>query len=195
MKKPVLFIALAFITLWSCKPESTAPAASTTSETMTDYASEGQVITKAVFARLSKELMAAINADGPSGAIDYCQINALPITDSVATAFGVTVQRVTDRARNPLNKADSDDINIMSQYRAAIAASEELKGKVLNQDNQHIYYAPIRINGLCLQCHGSQDTDISSETLTTIQSKYPEDQATGYVAGDLRGLWKVSFRD
>ncbi len=45
----------------------------------------------------------------------------------------------------------------------------------------------------CLKCHGLPGKDIDANTLALLQKKYPEDKATGYKLGDLRGAWKISF--
>ena len=48
-------------------------------------------------------------------------------------------------------------------------------------------------NPPCLQCHGTPNQDIAPETLAAIQKLYPDDKATGFKLGDLRGLWRVTF--
>jgi hypothetical protein len=47
----------------------------------------------------------------------------------------------------------------------------------------------------CLQCHGQPGTDINEATMAQIKNLYPEDHATGYKLGDVRGLWKVTFKE
>ena len=51
---------------------------------------------------------------------------------------------------------------------------------------------PIRAGGLCLACHGPRET-IEAETLARIDALYPQDAATGYAAGDLRGAFSASI--
>jgi hypothetical protein len=48
-------------------------------------------------------------------------------------------------------------------------------------------------NPLCLQCHGVAGRDILPATATLLQKLYPQDQATGFQLGDLRGAWRVEF--
>ena len=54
-------------------------------------------------------------------------------------------------------------------------------------------YYPITTNGMCLQCHGEKGTDVAPTTLTVLEALYPEDQATGYAADELRGVWVVEM--
>jgi len=45
-----------------------------------------------------------------------------------------------------------------------------------------------------LQCHGEPGKDIQAENLTLLHQVYPDDKATGYKLGDLRGIWRVRFQ-
>jgi hypothetical protein len=42
---------------------------------------------------------------------------------------------------------------------------------------------------LCLACHGE---NIDSITRTRLEKLYPDDQARGYKAGDIRGAFSIS---
>lgn len=56
------------------------------------------------------------------------------------------------------------------------------------------FYAPILLAApVCLQCHGRPEKDIAPATMAAIKKLYPEDKATGFQLGDLRGLWRVTF--
>jgi hypothetical protein len=52
------------------------------------------------------------------------------------------------------------------------------------------YVEPIRTKGICLQCHGDQ---IEPGVKARLQELYPEDQATGFEKGELRGLFWVKL--
>lgn len=84
---------------------------------------------------------------------------------------------------------------IASGFSAALAKKEALKPEVIrNADGSRAFLAPIVLgNPLCLQCHGAPGKDITAETLAAIQKLYPDDKATGFQPGDLRGLWRVTF--
>jgi len=47
------------------------------------------------------------------------------------------------------------------------------------------YAEPLGIQEVCLTCHG---TSVAPEVTAAIAPKYPDDQATGYALGDLRGI-------
>jgi Protein of unknown function (DUF3365) len=46
---------------------------------------------------------------------------------------------------------------------------------------------------LCLQCHGAPERDIAPLTRTSIRKLYPDDKATDFKSGDLRGFCNVTF--
>ena len=59
---------------------------------------------------------------------------------------------------------------------------------------QATFFAPIVLNNArCLNCHGEAGKDIASESLALIQRHYPQDEATGFKLGDLRGAWRIDF--
>jgi hypothetical protein len=52
------------------------------------------------------------------------------------------------------------------------------------------YVEPIRVKSMCLTCHGAT---LAPEVASRIAELYPEDQATGFGEGDLRGVFWVSW--
>jgi hypothetical protein len=44
-----------------------------------------------------------------------------------------------------------------------------------------------------LNCHGVIGKNIDSTVYKTIKDFYPNDAATGYKLGDLRGMWSIKF--
>ena len=49
---------------------------------------------------------------------------------------------------------------------------------------------PIITAPMCLACHGSE---LSVEVKDALAAQYPADQASGYAAGDLRGIFWVTL--
>jgi hypothetical protein len=50
------------------------------------------------------------------------------------------------------------------------------------------YVEPIRMKGLCMQCHGDR---IEPGVEARLRALYPEDRATGFKKGELRGMFWV----
>jgi Protein of unknown function (DUF3365) len=165
-------------------------------QTAPDPAVEGPKIIAEAFARLSGALGEAISKNGPAGALSVCSEKAPQIAKEVATAHGVTLRRATHKPRNPKNAADEAEKAALELFTAASAQKDTPKPQVItNADGSRSFFAPIVLgNPLCLQCHGTPEKDIAPATLAAIQKLYPEDKATGFKLGDLRGLWRVDFR-
>lgn len=147
--------------------------------------------TKAV---LGANLLQAIKAGGPENAINFCNTRALPLTDSMAVAQGVSIRRVSDLARNPENKADSLELAQIDALREDLRLGIEKPHRLVELEDMVTGYYPITTNGMCLQCHGAKGTEVTPETLSALEALYPEDQATGYAANELRGIWVVEMK-
>ena len=57
-------------------------------------------------------------------------------------------------------------------------------------DNRTGYVEPIVTQPLCLACHGSS---LAPEIAERLAADYPDDRATGFEVGDLRGVFWAEF--
>ena len=135
---------------------------------------------------LGKNLMGTIQKKGTIAALDFCNVQAMPLTDSMAVKYNATIKRVSDKNRNSDNTANAAELKIIEQFKTQLAKKEELKATMENG----VFYAPITTNNMCLQCHGSEK-DIKPETLAKIKSLYPHDKAIGYQENEMRGLMVI----
>lgn len=156
-------------------------------------AARGRQYALATKAQLGKNLLGAIQQGGADYAVDFCNTRAIPLTDSMGTTQGVDIRRVSDRPRNPDNSATEEERSIITDIRADLAAGKENVHRLVETDNQFVGYYPIMTNEMCLQCHGQKEEQVLPNTLSILQERYPADQATGYAANELRGLWVVSM--
>ncbi len=165
------------------------------SQSAPDPEVEGPKIIAEAFAKLSGALGEAIGKSGPAGALSVCSEKAPQIAKDVGTAHGVTLRRATHKPRNPKNAADDVEKTALEAFMAALANKEAPTPQVItNADGSRAFLAPIVLgNPLCLQCHGTPGKDIAPETLAAIEKLYPDDKATGFQLGDLRGLWRITF--
>lgn len=133
---------------------------------------------------LKGELMAAMKDGGPVNAISVCNESA-PEIAMAHSEMGWTISRVSDRARNQNNLADSAQLEILHKFTdTAIHSTEEWA------DSTYYYYKPIRVAGMCLGCHGPADK-LAPGVSEKVAELYPEDKAVGYAPGDLRGMFVV----
>ena len=143
----------------------------------------------AYLAPFKQDLMGALKAglaEGPAAAIDACRIEAPAIADR-HSGDGVRIGRSSHRLRNPSNATP----DWVSPTLNAWLASEDRTPVVVGIDADRLgYIEPIIAKPLCLTCHGETLAPAISERLEAL---YPDDQATGFSAGDLRGVFWVEF--
>lgn len=158
-------------------------------------AEAGPKIIGEAFTKLSATLTTAIAKDGVANALPVCSEMAPQIAAQVAQANGVKLRRASSKPRNAKNAADAAEEAVLAAFAASLQKQESPKpNTVANPDGSVHFYAPILLAApVCLQCHGNPDKDIAPATMAAIKKLYPEDKATGFQLGDLRGLWRVTF--
>ncbi len=139
---------------------------------------------------LGKNLMGAIQKKGTLAALEFCNIKAMPLTDSMATKHNAVIKRVSDKNRNPKNKANAEELKYIAQFKTELAAKKEIKPVVIEKGNKVQFYYPIETNTMCLQCHGKQ---IKPDVQKQILKLYPKDLAVGYNESEVRGIWSITF--
>lgn len=156
---------------------------------------KGMQISQTTKAELGKNLMGQIQKNGVIEALNFCNVQAMPITDSMATVHNATIKRVTDKPRNPKNTANSQELEFINQFRAQIATGREVEPILVKKGNNTEFYLPIVTNAMCLQCHGSPGKELETITLAKIKQLYPLDMATGYSENEVRGIWSINFNN
>jgi len=97
---------------------------------------------------------------------------------------GVTIRNVSDRPRNPTNKADALEEQMIGYFNKNPHENEKMK---LVQEGDEAFYffsSPLRIEAYCLACHGKK-----GEVLPYISGRY--DTAYDYTLGEVRGLTSI----
>ncbi|WP_321370444.1 DUF3365 domain-containing protein [uncultured Draconibacterium sp.] len=159
-------------------------------ETYEKYRNSGQEITANVQAVLLSNVGKAIQTGGPEYAVEFCNLEAESIVDSLNGEFDCNISRVSAKNRNPNNALQTEQEKQMWQ----LFAEQPLADTLVESGNNLIYYKPIRTGmPACLKCHGNTSTDINAATKAKLEELYPDDLATGYQLNDFRGLWKVEF--
>lgn len=199
MPRPVLLLALLAIGLMAAgcrKPvDSTASSESTPRDDDAPAAAQDAspsadarqlVATKAkdaLFQSLSGRLMEVLQAEGPAAAINVCSQEAVTIAEKVGEEYGVEIGRTSFKLRNPAN-APREWVKPFVEQRLDKPHHLEL------EDGSLGVLFPIRLDVKCLMCHGGPD-DMLDDVKSEIASRYPQDEATGFQQGDLRGWFWV----
>lgn len=142
---------------------------------------------------LGKNLMKALQEKGTVGALEFCNVKALPLTDSIAQLKNAMIKRVSDKPRNQGNLANAEELGYISYFKGIIAAGTEPKPILKEEDDTVHFYFPITTNAMCLQCHGSPNEEVQPVTMAKLLDLYPSDKALGYNTNEVRGIWAISF--
>lgn len=189
-----IIIVLALLT--SCSgpgnTKSEAPEVSGTSPELYDKARD---ISSIAMAELMRSVKKALDKGGPVYAIEYCNLHASPLADSISKEHNCKIERVSLKYRNKNNAPQGmEEMALMNHYLEASLEKKPMMDTVVQVSGKIIYYRPIVVGmELCLNCHGKLREDISDSTLTAIYKHYPGDKAVNYSMGDFRGAWRITF--
>ncbi len=148
------------------------------------------------FARtLKSQLVAAIKAEGPEGAIPVCQYIA-PAIAKQYSADGIQIGRTALKLRNPANAPDAWERSVLEGFSTAMkkGADPQTLERFAFFPNQgggktFRYMKAIPVGQTCLACHGS---NLSPAVKQALAEKYPDDQAVGFAPGELHGAFTIS---
>jgi len=167
--------------------------ASDTSFKRIDHISIGQNIANETKMILGKNLLTAIKENGTEGALEFCNVMALSLTDSMSIALNAKVKRVSDKPRNSQNQANEFELAYIEEIKKLKSSGGNISPQMNEKEGKMVGYYPIETNDMCLKCHGKITTDIEDKTYTKIKSLYPKDKAHGYLNGQIRGIFVVEM--
>lgn len=159
---------------------------------------QAQQLAKTFGGQLKSVLQGAMHSGGPVQALNVCKANAPQIASTIASTIGMDkgwkVGRTSLKVRNPSNAPDAWETVVLQQWSQQLAAGTplaELKAATVMEMNgkpTFRYMQAIPTGELCLTCHGSQ---LASPVQEALAELYPQDQATGFKQGDLRGAFTL----
>jgi hypothetical protein len=162
-----------------------APAAQIWADGAGDSSERGPTLL-APFKQQMMEALKAGLAEGPVAAIEACAVEAPAIASSLSVD-GVRLGRTTHRPRNLANAGPEWAAEVLRGY----LETGDWAPRTVALDGGRIgYVEPIRTQAMCLLCHGEK---LGLEVEAEIRQRYPQDQATGFAEGDLRGGFWVSY--
>jgi len=142
---------------------------------------------------LGAQLRAELAKGGPDGAVSVCKTIAPELAGRISRDKGWRVSRVSLKVRNPLlGSPDAWEQSVLSEFDRRVAAGEKAEtlefGEVVEEPagRYYRYMKAIPVQPLCLTCHGSPDA-VPASVQERLRTEYPQDRATGYSAGQVRG--------
>lgn len=146
-------------------------------------------------AALKSELTTTMQAGGPVEAIQVCHSEAPAIAASLSQQEEMNLARVSMRNRNPDNAPNPWQKAVLESFDSLLADGADPGTlewhEIAASDGGHEfrYMKAIPTAGLCLACHG---TTLAGPVAAKLAELYPDDKATGFSEGDLRGAFVVT---
>lgn len=174
-------MVLAFLFLSAPALHAEAPTADAAATAKAEAAA------KTLGSTLKARVQAELGKGGPVAALGVCNGEAAAMTAAVAKDTGVSVGRASTRLRNPDN-AGPAWVQTWLAAQAGRAPAEVTPLREVVDGKAHVIL-PIKVEAPCLLCHGAPET-LAPDLRAELARRYPDDRATGYAEGDLRGaLW------
>jgi len=142
---------------------------------------------------LQGALKAAMMEGGPVKAIEVCQVKAPAIAQAMNANSSLSIRRISLRARNPKAVPSKDEQRILEVFDAQLKQGQPLSEMEYTGtiSGKRFFLKAIGTMGLCLNCHGKE---LNPDVVQALGGLYPEDRATGYAEGEVRGAFLVEQR-
>jgi hypothetical protein len=135
-----------------------------------------------LFTNLKGRLMEVISQEGPAQAILVCRQDAPELAKQVSQKHGLAIGRTSFRLRNPGNQPPS--------WAEPLVRDRVAEPTYLVSGERFAALLPIGMEAACLMCHGPKE-NLAADVKEALSGQYPEDQATGFALGGLRGWFWV----
>lgn len=178
-----------------CTALSITASVTLASDDNTAEIEQAKKATAAFGGALKSELVKAMQSGGAIEAIDVCHTRAEEIALTLSKETGMNLSRVSAKNRNPGNAANDWQMKVLQSFddrrRSGEAPGSLTWNKTVENANgaEFRFMKAIPTGGLCLQCHG---TDIAADVSARLNELYPDDKATGYSEGEIRGAFLVT---
>ncbi|MDC7788178.1 DUF3365 domain-containing protein [Rhodoplanes sp. TEM] len=139
----------------------------------------------------------AIETSGLVGAIGFCKEQAPAIAAEQSQRTGWRIARTSLKPRNPASAPDDFERAAMADFAARIAQGEAVAAQMRSATVETAegplfrFVKAIPTGEPCLACHGAT---LKPDVAAALKQLYPEDTATGFKAGDMRGVFTLARR-
>lgn len=158
------------------------------------FIEQGKNAIQAFSETLKGALLSAMKSGGPTEAITVCNEIAPIIASELSVQYGVEIGRTSLKARNPNNKPDAWEKEVLNQFEINKNQGDTIDSLIISESitqgvhqEMHLMKA-IPTGKLCLTCHGE---NIDPAIQNQLHELYPNDEATGFKLGDIRGAFTI----
>ena len=194
MKRSIAQLGLVILATTGCNNASKESVTTTGSSGNAPQIIAGSILTESeksgllaakeeLFTRLSGRLMDVMSTNGPAAAIEVCQVEAKSIAEEVGKEANVNIGRTGVRLRNTSNQPPK-----WAQKLVADRTDTPVFAKL--SDESAVALLPIKLQAQCVMCHGPSE-QLAPDVKAKLTKLYPQDQATGFSEGELRGWFWI----
>jgi hypothetical protein len=158
------------------------------------FKKDAQAAIKELATSLKSSLLAAMGDGGPAEAVSVCNLIAPSLAAEISKKYGLEIGRTSLKVRNPANEADAWETDVLQRFETRLAGGEAIQKLTFKEKvetasgSQWRMMKAIPTDKVCLSCHGSK---IAEPVQARIDTHYPDDMATGFKLGDIRGAFTV----
>jgi hypothetical protein len=156
------------------------------------WQAEARQVASTVPPRLLAVLQAEIARGGAAGAVEVCRDKAPAMARTASEESGWAIRRVSLRNRNPKAVPDAWERATLEDFdrraAAGVPPAQLERAEIVSDGGRRLqrYMRALPTQDLCTQCHGTPDR-ISPAVAAKLAQLYPQDRATGYQVGQIRG--------
>ncbi|EQA37991.1 PF11845 family protein [Leptospira inadai serovar Lyme str. 10] len=146
-------------------------------------------------ADLLKELQESIKKNGIASSIAVCKTISPAKEQELSAKYpGLRLRRISEKNRNPEHAPNEWEAKVIQDWKQ-FSKTGNPPYMFFESSPQELHaLKPILLaNETCLKCHGSSEA-IDAKTKAALLRLYPNDKATGYKLGDLRGAFSASWK-
>ncbi|MEO3428373.1 DUF3365 domain-containing protein [Pelagibius sp. CAU 1746] len=143
---------------------------------------------------MMQALQTSMREAGPAEATAVCRHLAPEMAAEISAETGWQIRRPALKARNPANRPTEEERGVLLGYLTRSLAGQSFEDmetlRLVEQDGKtYVHYMrAIPMLDACLTCHGS---NLAPDVAAKIAEVYPEDEAVGFRAGELRGAFSL----
>lgn len=157
---------------------------------------EARFVAQSIPPKLLNVVQSEIKKGGLEQAIDTCRDLAPKIAADASEETGWHIRRVSMKNRNPKAVPDAWELGVLAEFEQRLAAGEPPinmeKGMVVTENGKSFYryMKPLMTQKVCMDCHGPED-GIAPQVKAKLKALYPQDAATGFTEGKMRGALTI----
>ena len=160
-----------------------------------DRADASRATVKEFGETLKGKMQMAMKAGGPLNAIKVCNADAPGIATDMSNKKGWDVGRTSLKIRSAANAPDAWETKVLNDFEKQKAEGADPKKlehyEVVTENGKKVfrYMKAIPTGEVCTNCHGDS---IDPAVKAKLEELYPNDQATGFKVGDIRGAFTIT---